>query len=115
MIDLVELERFVSRSTIANHLIQAFQNPVIDQCHSNGPLTSILSPRRGEATAGTLGLAFRLSPRWGEGRVRGEIIKVSEQNPQRVANAAIGIAQTREHFFRERNASGIIDAAGPKP
>src|SRR6266436_6279975 len=92
VIDLMELERFVGCSTIANHFIQAFQDPAIDEGHSNGPLTSILSPRRGEATAGTLGLAFRLSPRWGEGRVRGEIIKVSEQDAQGVANPAIGVA-----------------------
>ena len=71
VIDLMELERFVGCSTIANHFIQAFQDPAIDEGQSNGPLTSILSPRKGEATAGTLGLAFRLSPRWGEDRVRG--------------------------------------------
>src|SRR5437016_14429730 len=44
-----------------------------------------------------------------------KIEQISEQNPQRIANAAISVAETREHFLRERNVGGVIDAARPQP
>src|SRR4029077_16710579 len=34
VIDLVKLERFISRSTISDDMIESLQNPAIDQCHS---------------------------------------------------------------------------------
>src|SRR6266513_4501953 len=34
VIDLVELERLVSQSTIANHLLKPLQNPAVNQCCS---------------------------------------------------------------------------------
>src|SRR5947209_7041329 len=36
VIDLVKLERFISRTTIANHLIESLQNPSINKCCSGG-------------------------------------------------------------------------------
>src|SRR5207247_3560694 len=36
VINLMELERLVSRSTIANHLVKPLQNPAINQCCSCG-------------------------------------------------------------------------------
>src|SRR6476620_5356749 len=104
----MELERLVSCSTIANHFIQAFQNPALDERDSNGPLTFTPSPAMGDVTDGAHRVPIHLSPRWGESRVRGEIIKVSEQNAQGVPNPSIGVAQTREHFLRERNISCVI-------
>src|SRR5947199_4212081 len=34
VIDLVKLERLVSQSTIANHLLKPLQNQAVDQCYS---------------------------------------------------------------------------------
>src|SRR6266487_2940667 len=59
-------------------------------------------------------VVWRLSPRWGEGRVRGEIVKIPKQNPEGVANTAIRVPETRKDFFRERHVCRVINAAGPK-
>src|SRR4029077_11523296 len=58
VIDLVELELFVSRSTISDDVIESLQNPAVDERERRRPLTFILSPGRGEAIRGARGLAF---------------------------------------------------------
>src|SRR5438105_15837331 len=91
----MEFEFFVSRSTITNYFIQSLQNPAIDERYSRRRrcrLTGVIDP--------------------GYSR---KIVKITNQNTQRVANAAIGVAQTGEHFLRERHVGGVIDAACPKP
>src|SRR2546430_12727535 len=36
-------------------------------------------------------------------------------NPQSVSNPAIGVTQTREHFFGKRDVISVVDAARPEP
>ena len=48
-------------------------------------------------------------PRWRK------ISKIAQQNPERVPNPAIGIAEAGKHFLREGHVIGVIDAADPQP
>src|SRR5438874_1840417 len=91
----MEFEFFVGRSTITNHFIQPLQNPAINERCSR--------PRG------------CLPARVTDPGCSRKIVKIPKQDTQRVSNAAIGVAQTREHFLRERNVRSVIDAAGPKP
>ncbi len=93
VINLVELERLISQSTIASHLVEPLQNPAIDERCTR---------HRGCRPAGVSAPGYR------------KIVKISQQDAQGVAHPAIGVAQTREHLFRERNVGGVIDAARPK-
>src|SRR5262245_50876243 len=89
VINLVELERCVCRSAISNHVVQTFQNPAIDQGCS----------RRYPAPVSARGY--------------GKIMKISEQNAQRVSNPAIRVAQASENLLGKGNVSGVIDATRP--
>src|SRR5436190_17790424 len=81
VIDLVKFEIIVRRPTRLDHLIQSFQNPAIDQskrhpCCSGGlrpPITATLRERRYT-----------------------KVVQITEQNPQRISNAAIRVAETRK-------------------
>ena len=46
--------------------------------------------------------------------MRGEIVKISKQNTQRVPNPAIRVAQTCENLLGKWDVSGVIDAARPQ-
>src|SRR5438132_115297 len=91
----MEFEFFVSRSTITNYFIQSLQNPAIDERCSR---------RRRCRSTGVIDPGYSR-----------KIVKITNQNAQRVPNAAIRVAEAREHFLGERNVGGVIDAAGPKP
>src|SRR2546430_9800007 len=79
----MEFEFFVGRSTITNHFIQPLQNPAINERCSR--------PRG------------CLPARVTDPGCSRKIVKIPKQDTQRVSNAAICVAQTREHFLRERS------------
>ena len=78
-------------------MLEAIENPAIDEGWIGG------TRFRASWTCRSTSLRIR------------EIIKIAEQDPQRVANSAIGVAQPREHFLGERNVVCVIDAAHPQP
>src|SRR4029077_2380673 len=80
-------EEFISRSAIADHLIEPFEDPAIDQR---------------KIFPGFLVSRFKIK-------------KVAQQDPKRVTYSPISIAETCEHLFRKGNVIGVIDAARPQP
>ena len=89
----MKLEELISRSAIADHLIEPFEDPTINQGCSRGR-----QPRTADSVRGH----------------RRIIKKVAQQDPKRVAYSPIGIAEAREHLFRKGNVIGVIDAARPQ-
>src|SRR5262245_2427602 len=94
MINLVEFEFFIRGPARRDYFVQSLQNPAIDQRCSRG---------RRPRPAGVSAPGYRT-----------EVMQIAKQNTKRVANAAIGIAETRKDFFRERHVGRVINAAGPK-
>ena len=42
-------------------------------------------------------------------------MQIPQQNPQRIPDPPIRVAEPREHLFRERHVVRVIDAADPEP
>ena len=41
--------------------------------------------------------------------------KIAQQDSERIPNPPVGVAESSEHFLREGNIVGVIDAADPQP
>src|SRR4030095_8494769 len=93
VIHLVKLESFVRRSAISNYVVQTLQNPTIDERCS----------RR-----------YRRQPAAVSARGYRKVMKISEQNAQRVSNPAIRVTQTGENLLGKGNVSRVIDTARPQ-
>src|SRR4026208_122320 len=92
-IHLVTLASFARRSAITNYVVQTLQNPTIDERCS---------------------CRYRRQPAAVSARGYRKIMKISEQNAQRVSNPAIRVAQTGENLLGKGNVSGVIDTACPQ-
>src|SRR6266576_5493899 len=93
VIHLVKLECFVRRAAVSNYVVQTLQNPTIDERCS----------RR-----------YRGQPAAVSARGYRKIMKISEQNAQRVSNPAIRVTQACENFLGKGNVSSVIDTACPQ-
>ena len=82
----MELEFFVGIEACSHNLLEAGENPPIDK-----------------------GEGFRRG-----GICRVVVVEIRQKDAQRVANASVGIRETREDFLRERNIVGEVHTADPQ-